>query len=88
MGGGVLPRVWGKTPFCKGLKKLHLRAKLSLRVPYIGLKFSKGHTYYVIVPSLGITFCSIRCQKPPCLMRASLTYFPYNYESSWNRAGT
>ena len=29
------------------------------------------------VPSFGINFCSIQYQKPPPLMGASLTYFPY-----------
>ena len=38
MGGGVLPRVWGKTPFCRGLRKTFWQAKYHHWVPFVGVK--------------------------------------------------
>ena len=39
MGGGVLPRVWGKTPFCKGLQKTFLQAEYHHWASFVGVKF-------------------------------------------------
>ena len=36
MGVGVLPRVWGKTPFCKGMRK-----------PFLGLNSTWGCLFLV-----------------------------------------
>ena len=38
VGGSVLPRVWGKTPFCKGLRKIFLQAKYQHWLPSVGVK--------------------------------------------------
>ena len=38
MDGGVLPRVWGKMPFCKGLRKTFLQAKYHHCVHFVDVK--------------------------------------------------